>query len=72
MTTTRIALIFLKNDSPKLVPLNAVTPLSAEDEKKSWALLAPVVPASLMAVNAFENLSMVVYIYVCVTYYQLH
>jgi hypothetical protein len=56
-TATRIAPIFLKNDSPKLVPLNAVTPLSADDDKNPPTLLAPEALASLIAVNAFDTRS---------------
>jgi hypothetical protein len=47
----------LKNDSPKLVPLNADTPLSADDEKNPPTLLAPDAPASLIAVSAFDTRS---------------
>jgi hypothetical protein len=57
ITTTKIAPIFLKNDSPKLVPLNAVTPLSAVEEKNSPTLLAPDALASLIAVSAFDTRS---------------
>jgi hypothetical protein len=53
----KIAPIFLKNDSPKVVPLNAETPLSAVDEKNPPTLLAPDEPASLIAVRAFDTRS---------------
>jgi hypothetical protein len=53
-TVIIIAPTFLKKDSPKLVDLNAATPLSAEDEKNPPTLLAPEDPASLIAVNAFD------------------
>jgi hypothetical protein len=59
ITTTKIAPIFLKNDSPKLVPLNAVTPLSAVVEKNPPTLVAPDTPASLTAVTAFDSRSIV-------------
>jgi hypothetical protein len=57
ITAIKIAPIFLKNDSPKLVPLNADTPLSADDEKNPPTLLAPDAPASLIAVSAFDTRS---------------
>ena len=57
--TTIIAPMFLKNDSPKLVPLNADTPLSVEDEITPPILLAPDSPASLIAVKALDTLSIV-------------
>jgi hypothetical protein len=49
----------LKNDSPKLVVLNEVTPLFADDDKKSPIRVALDVPLSLIVVNISENLSMV-------------
>jgi hypothetical protein len=57
MTTTKIAPMFLKNDSPKLVPLKAVTPLSAVDDKNPPVRDAPFTLASFIAESAFENLS---------------
>jgi hypothetical protein len=56
-TTTIIAPIFLKNDSPKLVPLNADTPVSVEDDKNPPILFAPDSPVSLIADNAVVTLS---------------
>jgi hypothetical protein len=53
-TTIMIAPRFLKNDSPKLVPLNAITPLSAVDDKNPPMVLAADVPASFIAVSAFD------------------
>jgi hypothetical protein len=57
ITTTKIAPIFLKNDSPKVVPLNAETPLSADDDKNPPTLLALDEPASLIAERAFDTRS---------------
>jgi hypothetical protein len=57
MTTTKIAPMFLKNDSPKLVLLNAPTLLSAVDDKKPPVRDAPFKPASFIADNTFETRS---------------
>jgi hypothetical protein len=60
-------LIFLKNDSPKLEPLNVDTPLSAVEVKNPPTVDAPETDASLIAVNAFDTLSIV-----CLLSIQLH
>jgi hypothetical protein len=49
--------MFLKNDSPKLVPLKAVTPLSAVEDKNPPVRDAPFTPASFIADNTFETRS---------------
>jgi hypothetical protein len=58
-TTTMIMLIFLKNDSPKLVPLNTDTPLSAVELKNPPTVDALETDASLIAVNAFDTFSII-------------
>jgi hypothetical protein len=59
-TAIIIAVTFLKNDSPKLVPLNSDRPLSAVELKNPPTVDAPETDASLIAVNVFDTFSIII------------